>query len=210
FRQGSAKPKTPAEAVGLANFAMQEFKKEYGLAVRLFADAFADDAKLMAANRYSAACAACLAAAGKGRDADKLSDKERTELRHKALAWLREDVQAGTQSLQGNPTSAVLLAETLKHWHSDPDLLSVRDAKELATLPESEQQAWRQLWSGVDELLKNAKAAFTETRLKGTLTAKDREQVHELKMSAGNTYVMHMTSMDFPTYLRVETAQKEV
>jgi hypothetical protein len=189
---------------------MQEFKKEYRLAVRLFADAFAADATLMYANRYNAACAACLAAAGQGKDADNLSDEERADLRRQALAWLGDDVQAGAQSLRSTPPSAVSLAENLKHWKIDPDLLSVRDPKELAKLPEAEQPAWRKLWSNVNQLLKEANAAFTETVLKGTLTANLREQAHEMKMSAGTTYGLHMTSADFVTYLRVETAQKEV
>jgi tetratricopeptide (TPR) repeat protein len=210
IRQGSAKPKAPADAVGLAYFAVQEFKKEYGLAVRLFAEAFAADAKLMAANRYSAACAACLAAAGKGKDAAKLDDKVRADLRHKALAWLRDDVQAGTQSWADNPRSAALLSEMLQNWQSEAPLGSVRDPKELAKLPEGEQQSWRQLWSEVDQLLKKVNAACTETNLKGTLTAKDREQVHEVKMRAGNAYVIGMTSKDFDRYLRLETPQKQV
>jgi hypothetical protein len=210
IRQGSAKPKTPADAVGLAHFAIQEFKKEYGLAVRLFADAFAADVKLMAANRYNAACAACLAAAGKGKHADKLDGKERANLRHKALAWLRDDVQAGTQSLRANPTSAPWLTEKMKHWHRDPDLVSVRDAKELAKLPEAEQPSWRKLWSDVDGLLKQATAAFTETNLKGMLTAKDTQHVHEVKMNAGNTYAIYLTSNEFNAYLRLETAQKKI
>ncbi|HMF19409.1 MAG TPA: tetratricopeptide repeat protein, partial [Gemmataceae bacterium] len=157
------------------------------------------------------ACAACLAAAGKGKDADKLDDPKRAELRRKALACLRDGVQAATQSLRDNPASAVLLPEKLKHWQCDPDLSSVRDATELAKLPQAEQQAWRKLWSEVDQLLKQAKAAFTEINsLKGKLTATDTEQVHEVKMSAGKTYVIDMTSNDFDTYLRLETANKKI
>jgi tetratricopeptide (TPR) repeat protein len=208
--QGSAKPKTPADAVGLAHFAMREFKKEYGLAVRLFAAAFAADVKLMAAHRYHAARAACLAAAGKGKEADQLDDQQRADLRHKALAWLRDQVQASSQLLKNNPASAPSVAEELKRWQSAPELSSVRDAKELARLPEAEQQSWRKLWAEVDQLLQQASAAFTETNLQGTLTAKDTEQVHEVKMSAGNTYVIDLTSKDFDTYLRLETAQKKV
>src|SRR5262249_21636727 len=98
----------------------------------------------------------------------------------------------------------------LKHWQSDPDLFSVRDAKELGKVPEPEQQSWRKLWSDVDRLLKEATGAVTETNLQGRLTAKHTEQVHELKMSAGNIYVLDMTSTDFDTYLRLETAQKQV
>ena len=209
IRQGSAKPKTPAQAIGLADFAMREFKKEYGLAVRLFDAAFAVDARLMAAHRYNAARAAFLAAAGKGKDADKLDDKQQADLRQKALAWLQGDLQAHAQSLQDLP-SAALLPEKLKHWQSDQALFSVRDAKELAKLPEPEQESWRELWSEVGQLLKKASAAFAETNLKGRLSAKDPEQVHEVKLSAGNTYVIDMASKEFDTYLRLETANKKI
>src|SRR5262249_23884739 len=70
--------------------------------------------------------------------------------------------------------------------------------------------SWRKLWSDVDGLLKEASAAFTETNLKGTVTAKDLEQVHEVKMRAGNTYVLDLTSNEFDTYLRLEDAKKKV
>jgi hypothetical protein len=119
-------------------------------------------------------------------------------------------VQAAKQSLQDNFVSAAWLSQQLRHWRSDPDLLSLRDPKELAKLPEPEQQSWRKLWSDVNELLKQASAAFTETTLKGTLTAKRTEQAHQVKMSAGNTYLIDMTSAEFDTYLRLETAQKKV
>jgi serine/threonine protein kinase/tetratricopeptide (TPR) repeat protein len=168
-----------------------------------------DPKNALAWNRRT--CAACLAAAGKGKDAGKLDGTKRAELRHKALAWLRDDVQAGTQSLRHNPASAALLPEKLKHWQSDPDLSSVRDATELAKLPQAEQQAWHKLWSEVDQLLKQASAAFTEINsLKGRLTATDTEQVHEVQMSAGKTYVIDMTSNDFDTCLRLETANKKI
>ncbi|HMF16739.1 MAG TPA: hypothetical protein VKE98_05995, partial [Gemmataceae bacterium] len=103
-----------------------------------------------------------------------------------------------------------LLSGKLKHWQSDQALFTVRDAKELAKLPETQQQSWRKLWSDVDGLLKQASAAFTETSHKGTLSAKDTEQVHEVKLSARNTYVIGMTSKDFDTYLRLENSEKKI
>src|SRR5262249_14434030 len=157
--------------------------------------------------------AACLAASGKGKEADKLDGRERADLRHKARAWLRDDVQAGTQALADNPTTAISVQEFLKHWQRDPDLVSVRDAKELAKLPEAERQSWQEFWSDVNRLLKEANGAIAktnETNLNGKLTPKDREQLHEVKMRAGSTYVIDLTSKDFNTYLRVETAKKRI
>jgi hypothetical protein len=62
----------------------------------------------------------------------------------------------------------------------------------------------------VDQLQKKVSAAFSETNRKDTLTTKDTEQVHEVRMSAGNSYVIDMSSSDFDTYLRLETADKKV
>jgi serine/threonine protein kinase/Tfp pilus assembly protein PilF len=208
-REGRLKPNKPSDAVGYALFDM-EFKKEYALAVRLFVEGFAADAKLTAAHRYNAACAASLAAAGQGKDADKLDDNQRADLRNQALGWLRDELQAARQALQANFLSATAVRRNLQHWRSDPDLLGVREPKELARLPEGEQQSWQQLWSAVDDLLKQATAAFTETNHSGTLTAKDSEQVHEVKMSAGKTYAIDLTSEEFDTYLRLESAQGKV
>src|SRR5262249_32618594 len=70
------------------------YKKRYADAARFYADAFAAKPKLMPAQqvffRYNAACAAVLAAAGKGEDASNLDAKEKDRLRHQALAWLQE------------------------------------------------------------------------------------------------------------------------
>jgi hypothetical protein len=44
--------------------------------------------------------------------------------------------------------------------------------------------------------------------LTGTLTAKDHEQAHERKVTAGNTYAIDMESSEFDTFLRLENAKK--
>jgi serine/threonine protein kinase/tetratricopeptide (TPR) repeat protein len=163
IRQGSAKPKTSADAVLLARFASLEFKKEYGLAVHLFADAFDADAKLMAAHRYDAACAACLAAAGQGKDLDKLDDKERAELRRKALGWLRDDLQAKRLLLEKDADKAgPHVIGQMRRWLADPDLTGVREPEALAKLPEAEQQAWQMLWRDVAETIKRAQGKATK------------------------------------------------
>ena len=41
-------------------------------------------------------------------------------------------------------------------WQQDPDLAGVRDGQALATLPRAEQEAWRDLWSDAEALLKKA------------------------------------------------------
>jgi tetratricopeptide (TPR) repeat protein len=156
IRQGSAEPKTPAEAVGLAELAIQDFKREFSLAVRLFADAFAADAKLMAANRYNAAAAAALAGCGQGKDADKLADKERARLRGQALDWLRADLVAWGQLLDKETEKPAHAVEVLRYWLADADFAGVRGSEALAKLPESERADWQKLWNDVAELLKRA------------------------------------------------------
>jgi hypothetical protein len=61
--------------------------------------ALADD--LGRGNRYSAACAAARAAAGKGSAQRPLSDAERADQRQRALAWLRADLTLMTRLLSG-------------------------------------------------------------------------------------------------------------
>jgi hypothetical protein len=46
--------------------------------------------------RYNAACAAALAAAGKGEDAAKLDEKECDRWRKQALDWLKAELDAYT------------------------------------------------------------------------------------------------------------------
>jgi hypothetical protein len=51
-----------------------------------------------------------------------------------------------------------MITQQLKRWQQDPDLAGVRDAEDLARLPEDEQKAWRELWSDVAALLKKAES----------------------------------------------------
>src|SRR5262249_51588145 len=210
IQRREAQPGGWQELLDLAELC-RTYKQQHGAAARFYAEAFAANPKAEGRFRYAAASSAVRAGAGQGKDADKLDDKQRADLRRKALGWLRDEVKGGTQSVRDkDPASAALLPEKLKHWQNDPALFSVRDARELAKLPDEEKQSWRKLWSDVDQLLEQANAAFTETNRKGTLTVKDRERVHEVKMSAGNTYVIDMTSNDFDTYLRLETASQKI
>ena len=44
-------------------------------------------------------------------------------------------------------------------WQRPPDLAGVRDKEGLATLPETEREAWRKPWTDVETLLQRAKSA---------------------------------------------------
>jgi tetratricopeptide (TPR) repeat protein/tRNA A-37 threonylcarbamoyl transferase component Bud32 len=160
---GEVKAADAAEQLALAELCVQ-YKQRYAAAARFFADAFAANSKLAddmeRQQRYNAACAAALAAAGQGADAGKLEGKERARLRQQALTWLRADLTAWTKVAEKGPAGAkAVVRQTLAHWQKDPDLAGVRDKTCMAKLPQDERQAWQQLWADVDTLLKQAKAA---------------------------------------------------
>src|SRR5262249_40141748 len=117
---GKVKPAGPREQIELAQFC-SSYKGLPHAAVRFFADAFPADPKLAAdprpRHRYNAACAAALAAAGKGEDAAKLEAKERDALRQQALDWLRADLAAYAKLME-KPTAAQKQAirQRLSHW----------------------------------------------------------------------------------------------
>jgi serine/threonine-protein kinase len=148
---------TPAERLALIDFCSR-YQKRFTDVVRLYAAVFAEEPALAEdldkGRRYRAACAAALAAAGKGKVADQLVDADRARLRRQALSWLQADLQAWRQLQQSSPLSAVTARNQLERWLSDPDLATVRDAKALARLPTEERQAWQQLWAEVEKLCK--------------------------------------------------------
>jgi tetratricopeptide (TPR) repeat protein len=156
--QGKDKPADAAE--GLAFAQLCRIKKRYAAAARLHADAFADDAKLAddlgAAHRYNAACAAALAAAGQGADAEKLDDGERARLRRQALKWLTADLEAYARLIKGSPHDRVQAQTTLRRWQADGDLAGIRDALKLIRLPPEERERCRKLWAEVDALLQRS------------------------------------------------------
>jgi tetratricopeptide (TPR) repeat protein len=149
-------PATSAECLGCATFCHRYHK--YHAATTFFAGAFSKEPALLTApgesHRYTAACCAARAAAGKGNDAAKLATADRTKLRQQALAWLREELVALTRPLDG-PSTLTTVAQTLQRWQENEDLAAVRDAQQLANLPEAERQDWQQFWTDVDTLLNN-------------------------------------------------------
>src|SRR5262249_42446647 len=136
-------------------------------------------------------------------------------LRNQALTWLRADLDcfnkwgADRGVPFGDPRgtsrfwtfhSRLDLIERLAHAQKDPDFKGVRDS--LATLPDSEQAAWRKLWDDTDQLLKQARGSVSQTTLQGVLTDKAHQQSHDQQLQAGKEYVIDMTSKDFDTYLK--------
>jgi hypothetical protein len=179
-----------------------------------------------AANRYQSACLTMRAGAGK-------PEQDKARLRAQALDWLRADLDLSAKEFQTGKADAVLgLHRQLPRWQTDPDLASVRDANAVATLPEKEQAEWRKLWTSVEELLKEVRAAITtEAENPGTLTEQDPQytyqspfsnlhrttsfKAYELKMKAGRLYVIDMVAAKTPDnkldpYLYLEDQTKKI
>jgi Tfp pilus assembly protein PilF len=159
--KGEGKPADAAECLALA-FLCQRYKQLYAASARFYTDAFAEQPKLAddprKQHRYNAACAAALAAAGQGKDADKVDAKERTRLRKQALDWLRADLAMWGKVLDKANVQAKTVVQQMRHWQTDPDLAGVRDQEALKKLPEPERNEWQKLWADVTALLIRAEA----------------------------------------------------
>jgi tetratricopeptide (TPR) repeat protein/tRNA A-37 threonylcarbamoyl transferase component Bud32 len=152
--KGEDQPKDTAEQLALADLC-QRYKKRYAAAARFYVDAFAAGAAQSSQRAYNAACAAALAAAGKGIDADNIEPKEKVRLRQQALTWLRDNLEENAKQLEdADAKTRKAVQQTLQHWQKDADLGSVRGKEALAQLPAAERAAWQQLWADVEKLLK--------------------------------------------------------
>jgi len=159
---GQSRLANASERLQLALFC-QTYKKLYATAVAWYTEAFAAEPRtaddLKAFHRYNAACAAALAGSGQGRDATKLEQNERVRLRNQALDWLRADLALHAKGLQGaDPRHRTVVRLQMEYWQRDDDLIGIRDSAALAKLPAGERQAWIQLWTDVETLLRQAQA----------------------------------------------------
>jgi serine/threonine-protein kinase len=158
--RGTEKPSGPTEQIEIAELC--NLKKHYGAAACFYRDAFSAEPKLaevvLPSHRYTAACAAAVAACGQGKDADKLNDKERALWRRQALEWLRQDLTRWGKALEsGNAQSNAEVRQRMRDWQADYDLAGVRAKDALARLPDEERQQWEKFWSDVDALLRRAR-----------------------------------------------------
>jgi tetratricopeptide (TPR) repeat protein len=159
--EGKTRPADTAERLDLAQMC-QQYKQLYAASARFYAEAFSEQPRpaedLQAAHGYNAACAAALAAAGRGKDADKLGGQGRALLRKQALGWLRADLARWRKLVDGNkPQAGAAAQEALQQWQKDPDLAGLRDPEAVAKLPEAERVACRELWADVAALLQRAR-----------------------------------------------------
>jgi superkiller protein 3 len=157
--EGQAEPADAVEWLDLAALCQLPCKRLHAAAARFAAAGFAAEPKraedLVQAHRYKAACSAALAAAGKAEDARSLPDKEAQRLRRQALTWLRADrVLRACQAESDDPAVQQQARWALRYWQKDANLASVRDRDALDKLPDTEREEWRQLWEGVEQLLR--------------------------------------------------------
>jgi serine/threonine-protein kinase len=156
--RGDDRPRDKAERLELAHHCYDTDR--YAAAARLWAEALEADSRLgedrQTRLRYSAACAAALAAAGAGKDTP-LDGAARAKLRTQALGWLKAERDTWAKLLEADPSRARAdIAPMLRHWKVDSRLSAVRDAADLAKLPEAERKQWQTLWAEVDGLLDRA------------------------------------------------------
>jgi eukaryotic-like serine/threonine-protein kinase len=159
--KGEDRPADSGEAVAFATIAYK--KGLYAASARFFSEALAADRRLAddmdAQNRYNAACAAALAASGRGKDEPPIDDNARVHWRKQALDGLKADLTAWADLLGRDAKAGPQVVQTLSHWKLDPDLAGLRDAADVAALPEAERAVWRAHWTDVDALLKRARSA---------------------------------------------------
>jgi tetratricopeptide (TPR) repeat protein len=160
--KGEVPPADAAERLAAAQMC-QRYRKRYAAAARFYAEAF-DTQPGLAENlktqvRYSAACAAILAACGQGKDATQLPVQKRSCLREQALTWLRADLAMYASIVEKGPAPALAdVQQRLRHWQQDMDFANVRGPEALAKLPAAECQAWQELWTDVEKALVKAQA----------------------------------------------------
>jgi tetratricopeptide (TPR) repeat protein/serine/threonine protein kinase len=155
---GKAMPADAAERLALAELCV--FKHLDRAACRFYEEAFDAEPKSTVAHRYQAARAAARAGCGWAKDADKVDDKERAQLRRQALTWLQAELEVGRRLVDRKPNkgpSAADIARGLQYWLADPSFVALREPKQLAQLPEAEGRSWRQLWAQVTDTLARAR-----------------------------------------------------
>jgi tetratricopeptide (TPR) repeat protein len=168
FLSGEAQPASATEGIALGEIC-HKYKKRYAAAVRFYAGAFDADPHLAgdqaSGQRYNAACAAALAAAGQGQDVGGVGPMQWLHWRRQALTWLCADLRAWQRLLSREPIRAApVVAQTMQHWLADADFNGVRGAEALARLPVEERAAWARLWAGVADTLERARGKRPEAK----------------------------------------------
>jgi serine/threonine-protein kinase len=159
--QGKDRPGDNTERLTLAQMAYN--RRKFVAATTMWAEALENNPKVaddrQAQHRYNSACAAALAAAGKGQDEPPLDEGAKVHWRKQAVDWLKSELAIWNKLLEtGTPQAGQAVAQALQHWKEDFDLVSIRDRAALAKLPDQERKDCQALWAEVDALLAKARA----------------------------------------------------
>jgi serine/threonine-protein kinase len=159
FLDGKYQPQDNDERLALLGVC--QFKNRTRSSARLYIDAFAADPSLAedfgARHRHNAARVAALAGCGRGEDADRLNEEERTRWRKQARQWLRADLALWTKMLDsGSAKAPDLVKKMLPLWQAEPDLAGIRDPSAMDKMPADEREECLTLWQEVGSLLKRA------------------------------------------------------
>jgi eukaryotic-like serine/threonine-protein kinase len=160
--KGEDKSKDADESLAFAKLCRD--RSRYATATRFWAETFAADPRRAddreVQYRYNAACAAALAAAGKGKDEPALDEAEKARLRIQSRDWLKAELAAWTAVLKTAPAQVrATVVRTMEHWQKDSDLAGIRDPDAIEKLPEAERKEWRDLWAEVARLIEKARAS---------------------------------------------------
>ena len=144
--RGDDKPKNAAESLGFADLAYNA--RRFGPSARWYAEAFQAEPKLAEdmnmLNRYCAASAAVVSAAGKADDQTPQGETAKVVWPKRAIDWLKADLAHWKKQCEGGTQEAKgLVSQTLQRWKADPSLAAIRDESAVRGLPEEEQKACR-------------------------------------------------------------------
>jgi serine/threonine-protein kinase len=160
FLEGKYQPRSNDERLALIGAC--QFHNRFGLAARLYADAFAADPRLEedfgARRRYGAARMAALAGCGRDEDAARDGHAGERLWRTRARQWLRADLAAWIRYADGSPADADRVRDELQRWRDEPDLAGLRKPAELDRLSADERADCLSLWKEVDAVFKRKPA----------------------------------------------------
>jgi serine/threonine protein kinase/Flp pilus assembly protein TadD len=158
--RGDAEPADSREALEVLAHCYKKrlTVKTAQLYTRYCRTAWAKEPGSAANTRFIAAQAAALAGCGRGEDAAALGEAERAGWRSQALEWLQADlVHFGKRLTDSRPAARKEAQDYFNRRKQEPALAGVRDATELAKLPEAERAEWVRFWSAVQTALAKAR-----------------------------------------------------
>jgi serine/threonine-protein kinase len=158
--RGEDRPADEAERLAFAELCY--YNQYHAASARLYDEALRANPALAphpSDHRYNAACVAALAGCGRGKDEPAPDSASKAKLRQQALDWMKAEIIGWRQALEPAPAaSRGPIVRMIQHSKADPDFSGVRDAADLAKLPEAERDDWQALWAEVDALLLQARA----------------------------------------------------